>query len=125
VTENEIGTTVVDAAIGVHRELGAGLLESVYEAVLAHELRQVGLDVRRQVVIPIRYRGIVFEEGFRADMIIDSRVILELKSIEAVNNSHKKQLLTYLRLTQMKLGYLLNFGQSLMKNGIVRVANGL
>ena len=123
--ENEIGKIVVDSAIKVHRELGPGLLESVYEAVMAHELKEAGLEVQRQVAIPIRYRDLVFEEGFRADMVVASKVILELKSVESLNNSHKKQLLTYLKLTRLKLGFLLNFSESLMKNGIVRIVNGL
>ena len=125
VTENEIGKIVVDSAIKVHRELGPGLLESVYESVMAHELQDAGLEVQRQVAIPIRYRDLVFEEGFRADMIVASKVILELKSVESLNNSHKKQLLTYLKLTRLKLGFLLNFSESLMKNGIIRIVNGL
>ena len=124
-TENEIGTKIVDTALLIHRELGSGLLESVYETVLAHELEQRGLDIQRQVAIPISYKRIMFDEGFRADMIINSRVIIELKSIEQLNNAHKKQLLTYLRLAGLKLGYLLNFGQPLMKSGVVRVVNGL
>jgi GxxExxY protein len=103
-TENQIGRIVVDAALTVHRELGPGLLESVYEVILAHELRNRGLEVERQVPISIEYRGARFEEGFRADMVIEGKVILDLKSIETVNNAHKKQLLTYLRLSGCKLG---------------------
>lgn len=124
-TENEIGTIVVESAIAVHRELGPGLLESVYEVVLAHELRQRGLRVERQVPIPIKYRGLIFDEAFKADIIVENKVILELKSVEQVTPVHKKQLQTYLRLTALKLGYLLNFGESLMRNGITRVVNGL
>jgi len=124
-TENEIGRIVVDAALTIHRELGPGLLESVYEAVLARELTARGLRVERQVPISIEYRGIQFDEGFRADMIVENMVILELKSVESITNVHKKQLLTYLRLTGMKLGFLLNFGEAFMKNGIVRVINGI
>ena len=123
--ENEIGRKVVDAAIAVHRELGPGLLEIVYEVILARELQERGLRVERQVSVPIAYRGIHFNEGFRADIIVESKVIVELKSIESVNNAHKKQLLTYLRLTGKKLGFLLNFGEGLMKDGIVRTVNGL
>lgn len=89
-TENEIGKVVVDAALSVHRELGPGLLEGVYEAVLAHELRECGLRVDRQVGVPIEHHGMRFDEGFRADLIIESKVILELKSVEDVNNAHKK-----------------------------------
>jgi GxxExxY protein len=122
--ENDIGAIVIDCAVKLHRELGPGLLESVYETVLAHELEERGLRVKRQVTVPIEYHGIRFEEGFRADLIVDRKVILELKSIERVTNAHKKQLLTYLRLTGMKVGYLLNFGEGLMKDGITRIING-
>jgi GxxExxY protein len=124
VNENDIGTIVVDCAVKLHRDLGPGLLESVYEAILAHELKARGLQIERQVTVPIAYHGIQFEEGFRADLIVDRKVILELKSIEHVTNAHKKQLLTYLRLTGMKVGYLLNFGEALMKDGITRIING-
>lgn len=123
-TENEIGTIVVDCAVKIHRELGPGLLESVYEAVLSHELKSRGLNVDRQVPVPIDYQGIRFEEGFRADLVVNGKVIVELKSVERVTNAHKKQLLTYLRLTGMKIGYLLNFGEALMKAGITRIING-
>ncbi|MGR3179434.1 MAG: GxxExxY protein [Candidatus Anammoxibacter sp.] len=122
--ENEIGKIVVDAAIMVHRELGSGLLESVYEVVLAYEIEKRGLSVNRQVVVPIEYQGIKFEEAFRADIIVEKKVILELKSVESVTKAHKKQVLTYLRLADCKLGYLLNFGESLMKDGISRIING-
>lgn len=123
--ENAIGKIVVDVAIQIHRELGSGLLESVYEVVLAKELENRGLSVRRQVPVPIAYRGIRFDEGFRADIIVEDRVILELKSIEQVAKVHSKQTLTYLRLTGLRLGFLLNFGAALMKDGIERVVNGL
>lgn len=103
-TENEIGKIVVDAAVSVHRDLGPGLLETVYEVVLAHVMRQHGLAVERQVPVPIEYCGIRFDEGFRADIIVENKVILELKSVQTVSNAHKKQLLTYLRLTGLKLG---------------------
>ena len=122
--ENEIGTIVVDEAIRLHRELSPGLLESVYEAILARRLAKQGLSVKRQISIPIEFDGERFEEGFRADLIIEAKVIIELKSVERVNNAHRKQLLTYLKLTGMKLGYLLNFGEELMKHGIIRTING-
>jgi GxxExxY protein len=125
VTENEIGTIVVSAAIQVHRALGPGLLESVYEVVLAHELEQRGLQVERQVIVPIVYQGIQFNEGFKADIIVNEKVVIELKSVEHVTSAHKKQIQTYLRLTGCKLGYLLNFGEALMKEGITRAVNGL
>jgi GxxExxY protein len=124
-TENEVGAQVVDAAIGIHRELGPGLLETVYEVILARELRHRGLSVERQVPIAIEYQGIRFDEGFRADIVIDDKVIVEIKCVERLNNAHKKQLLTYLRLTGMRLGYLLNFGESMLKDGITRTVNGL
>lgn len=124
-TENEIGKIVVDAAIHVHRELGPGLLETVYEMIFAQELRTRGLQVERQVPVAVEYNGLRFEEGFRADIVVERKVVLELKSVEAVSNAHKKQLLTYLRLMNMRLGFLLNFGSGLMKYGITRVANHL
>jgi len=124
-TENDIGAAVVDTAVAVHRGLGPGLLESVYEVILAHELQERGLQVDRQVPIAIEYRGVMFDEGFRADLVIEEKVIVELKTVEKVNNAHKKQLLTYLRLSGCKLGFLLNFGAALMKEGIVRTVNGL
>jgi GxxExxY protein len=124
-TENEIGTACIAAAITVHRELGSGLLESVYEHALMHELTSRGLSVERQVPISITYKQVVFSDAFRADLIVEKKVILELKSVEEINNAHRKQLLTYLRLSGLKLGYLLNFGAELMRQGIVRTANGL
>src|SRR6266545_7622153 len=124
-TENEVGRLVVDAAIAVHRELGPGLLETIYEVILAYQLREHGLRVERQVPIPIEYRGIKFDEAFRADILVEGKVVLELKSIEQVTRAHKKQLQTYLRLTGHKLGFLLNFGEALMKRGITRAVNGL
>ncbi|MBC8553546.1 MAG: GxxExxY protein [Candidatus Brocadiales bacterium] len=124
-TENEIGKVVVDAGIEVHKALGPGLFETVYEVVLTYELKRHGLNVERQVSIPIEYDGIKFDEGFRADIIIENKVILELKSVESVTKAHKKQVLTYLRLTGCRLGYLMNFGEDLMKYGITRIVNGL
>ena len=122
--ENEIGKIIVDCAVTLHKELGPGLLESVYEVILAHELEKCGLVVERQATIPIEYHGISFPEGFRADIVVDGKVIIEVKSVESINRAHKKQLLTYLRLTGYKLGYLLNFGEALMKDGISRIING-
>jgi GxxExxY protein len=123
--ENEIGAVIVDASIEVHRLLGPGLLESVYESALAHELALRGLSVQSQVPIDVAYKGIRFEQGFRADLIVEKLVVIELKSVEQVSAAHRKQLQTYLRLTDLKLGFLLNFGASLMKEGIVRAVNGL
>lgn len=124
-TENEIGKIIVNAAIAIHKELGPGLLESVYELVLAAELEGCGLAVQRQQSIPINFKGREFKEGFRADILVENKVIIEMKSIEKINNSHKKQLLTYLRLSGKKLGFLLNFGDVLMKDGIIRTVNNL
>jgi GxxExxY protein len=124
-TENEIAKEVVDAAYKVHTTLGPGLLESVYEVVLAHALKQRGMVAEKQVPVSIRYESIVFDEGFRADIIVEDKVILELKSVERVAPVHKKQLLTYLRLADKRLGLLINFGEELIKTGISRVVNGL
>jgi len=123
--ENSIAAIIVDTSVRIHAELGPGLLENAYESVLAFELGKQGLSVERQVPIPLVWRGMMIEDSFRADIIINKKVIIEVKSIEKVNPVHKKQVLTYLRLTGMKLGLLLNFGEVLMKNGIFRVVNGL
>ena len=123
--ENDIAREIVDAAYQIHVALGPGLLESVYEVVLAHELEKRGLAVARQQEIPIVYDGIVFDHGYRADLVVDEKVIIEIKSVEARNPVHHKQLLTYLRLAQKLLGLLINFGAPLIKNGIHRIANGL
>ncbi len=124
-TENEIGKVVVDTALHIHRELGPGLLESVYEAILAHELRSKNLAVERQVSIPVEYRGLRFDKGFRIDLLVENKVIIEIKCVETINNAHRKQLLTYLRLAHRRLGYLLNFGEPMMKSGITRIVNRL
>ena len=122
--ENRIGDYVIQEAIRLHKELGPGLLESVYEVLLAHRLRQRGIRVERQVSVPIEFDGLRFEEGFRADLIVEGKVLVELKSVAEVRPAHKKQVLTYLKLTELKLGYLLNFGAVLMKDGIFRIING-
>ena len=123
--ENEIAKIIVDAAFQVHKRLGPGLLESVYEIVLGYELKKRGLKVERQVPVAIAYDDIKFDEGFRTDLIVEEKVILELKSVEKVGLVHKKQLLTYLRLADKKLGLLINFGSELIRNGISRIVNGL
>ena len=122
--ENKIGSVVVDCAVALHQDLGPGLLETVYEVTLARALERRGLSVQRQVAVPIEYEGEIFAEGFRVDLIVQGKVLLELKSVERVTPAHKKQLLTYLRLTGLKLGYLLNFGEALMRDGITRTING-
>jgi GxxExxY protein len=109
----------------VHTTLGPGLLESVYVAVLGYEIHKRGLPVARQVPVAVRYDALVFEEGFRADLVIAERVIVEVKSTEATHPVHKKQLLTYLRLSGKRLGLLINFGLPLLKDGVTRVVNGL
>jgi GxxExxY protein len=124
-TENELARIVVDASFKIHKALGPGLLESVYEAVLARELARRGLRVVRQQIIPICYEDLTFDEGFRADLIVNDLLILEIKSIEQVAGVHKKQLLTYLRLTSKRLGLLINFGEEVIRDGIFRVVNGL
>jgi GxxExxY protein len=124
-TENETGTIIVDSAVAVHRATGPGLLESVYEAILARELAHRGLHVLRQAPMRIVYGGLVFDEGFRADLLVENKVIIELKSVDRVMPAHRKQVQTYLRLSGCRLGYLLNFGAPLMKSGIFRCANGI
>ena len=122
---NEISQIIVDTALRVHRALGPGLLESVYLEVMVHELRKRGLEVEKEVPVPVVWEDVKLEVGFRADMIVAGLVIVELKSVESVSSAHKKQLLTYLRLADKKLGLLINFGADLLKDGIFRVVNGL
>lgn len=123
--ENEIGKQIVNAAYQIHVELGPGLLESVYEIVLAEELSSLGLQIERQKPIPIRYKQMQFDEGFRADIIVENQVLIELKSIESVSRVHSKQVLTYLKLLDYRLGFLINFGESLVRDGITRLVNRL
>jgi len=123
--ENDIARQVIDAAYRVHQSLGPGLLESLYEVVLAHELEKRDLGVKRQVPVAVIYDGIRFDEGFRADLVIEDSVILELKSVERLQAVHKKQLLSYLRLADKRLGLLINFGEAWLRDGIARVVNGL
>lgn len=123
--ENKIARIVVGAALQVQKDTGQGLTESVYEIILADELEQRGLSNDRQVTIPIRNKGRILDEGFRADIIVENKAVIELKSAEKVKDVHKQQLLTYLKLSGKKLGLLINFGEILMKNGITRVVYGL
>jgi len=123
--ENEISSIVVDTAIYLHKKLGPGLFENVYEVVLMKLLTKKGLSVQRQVSIPIEFEGEQFDEGFRADLFIEGKVMIELKSVEKITDVHKKQLLTYLKLTNTELGFILNFGAELMKDRIVRIINGI
>jgi len=124
-TENAIAKEVVDAAFRIHTTLGPGLLESVYETVLAYELDRKGLRIVRQQPIPVVYESVRIDAGFRADLIVEDKVIVEVKSIELLAPVHKKQLLTYLRLADKRLGLLINFQVALIKDGITRIVNGL
>jgi GxxExxY protein len=124
-TENELGEAVIGAAMKVHSALGPGLLESAYELCLSHEIERRGLVAGRQVSIPVRYESLVIENGYRIDLLVDNRVVVELKAIEALLPVHRAQLLSYLRLGGFKLGYLLNFDVAHMRDGIARVVNGL
>lgn len=119
----EVARLTVDAAFKIHNELGPGLLESVYEAILAKELSLQGLFVERQKSVPIQYHGQRFDEGFRLDLLVDEQLIVELKSVETIHPVHPKQLLTYLRLMNLSLGLLINFGAPLLKEGLKRVVN--
>jgi GxxExxY protein len=122
---DDITGAVVDAAMKIHMELGPGLLESVYEAVLARALERRGFHVRRQQVIRFEYDGMVFEEGFRVDLLVEDRVVVELKSVEKIAPVHSKQVLTYLRLMNLPVGLLVNFGAATLKEGLHRIVNHL
>jgi len=124
-TENELSKLFLNIAFKVHTALGPGLLESAYENILCYELEKNNIPFERQMDVPIRYDNKIFSNAFRADLILDHKVIIELKSVETLNDVHKKQLLTYLKLTGIKLGLLINFNEKLLKNGIVRIVNGL
>ncbi len=123
--ENEISKVVVNCCLKVHKFLGPGLLESVYEEALAYELLRVGLQVQRQYPVPVYYGGITLPLGFRIDLLINQKLVIEIKSVEALLPVHYKQIITYLKLADIKLGLLVNFNVELIKNGIKRVANGL
>jgi GxxExxY protein len=124
-TENELARIVVDVCLRIHRKLGPGLLESAYAAVLAHELRKTGLSVERQVPLPLCWDGTLIDDCYSADMIIEDKLLLELKSVEKLNPVHMKQVITYLRVSGLKLGLLINFGAELIRDGIVRIVDGL
>ena len=124
-TANDVARQIVDAALKVHKAFGPGLLESVYEAVLASELRKRGLGVVRQQAIPLIYDEVDLEIGFRADLVVEGLVIVEVKSVETIAPVHKLQLLTYLRLADKRLGLMINFNVPLIRDGITRVVNGL
>ena len=124
-TENELSKIIVNTAYQIHYELGPGLLESVYEEIMFYELCEQGLKVERQKGIPVIWNDLKMNVGFRADLIVENKVIIELKSVEAIAPVHPKQLLTYLKLTNLKLGLLINFNESLIKKGITRIVNNL
>jgi len=124
-SENEISRIVVDVSYKIHTKLGPGLLESVYEAILYYELSKCGLVVERQKPLPVIWDEVCLDIGFRTDLVIEGKVIVEIKSVEQITNVHPKQLLTYLKVTGMKLGLLINFNESLIKNGITRIVNNL
>ncbi len=119
--DERIARLIVDAAYTVHKTLGAGLLESVYETCLCHELGKRGVTYKRQVIVPLVYDGIKFAEGFRLDILVEEHIICELKSVERMENVHLSQMLTYLKLTGNRLGFLINFNVSLIKNGLRRI----
>jgi len=124
-TENELSKIIVDAAFKIHSRLGPGLLESVYEEIMFFELNKGGLNVERQKAIPVFWDNMKMDIGFRADLIIEKKVIIEIKSVEIIAPVHPKQLLTYLKITGLKLGLLLNFNEALIKDGITRIVNNL
>ena len=124
-SENEIAKIIVDCCFKIHTKLGTGLLESVYEEILCYELTNRNLKYKRQKGIPVLYNDLKMDLGFRADIIVENKVIIELKSLETLAPVHSKQLLTYLKITDLKLGLLINFGSALIKNGIHRIVNKL
>ncbi len=124
-TENQIAKIVVDLVYNIHRELGPGLFESVYETILIHELEKLGMKAKNQIILPIVYKDISLQKGFRVDIMVKNKVLVELKSLEILPAMSRKQLLTYLRLSHKRLGLLINFGCEYIKDGIFRVVNGL
>ncbi len=124
-TENELSKIIVDTCYRIHVELGPGLFESVYEEILNYELKHKGLVVSRQQAIPLVWHEIKMDQGFRADLIVENKVLIEIKSVETIAPVHQKQVLTYLKLTGLKLGLLINFNEALIKNGITRIVNNL
>lgn len=123
--DEKVGKLVLDCAFKVHSALGPGLLESAYEACLAHELKHYGLDVKQQVTLPVIYEGIRLDAGYRLDLLVDNRVVVELKAVNKLTDLHKAQIISYLKLGDFVLGYLLNFNVNSLKDGIKRVVNGV
>lgn len=124
-TENEISYQVIGKAIEIHRKIGPGLLESAYEKILCHELNKLGLNVKSQLTLPVEWDGIFIEKAYRLDLLVEEKVIFELKSVDQITNVHLSQLKTYLKLSGLKLGLIINFRSELLKNGIHRVVNQL
>lgn len=124
-TENELSSIIIGAAIEVHTSLGPGLLESAYEACLFYELQQIGLNVRRQVELPIIYKNVEIKVGYRLDIIVEDKIIVELKSVSALHDIHTAQMLTYLKLTNIGLGLIINFNETRIKHGLKRIVNNL
>jgi len=124
-TENQIATIVLDYAFEIHRALGPGLLESAYQKCLYMDLKSEGFKVEKEVVLPIRYKELEIEQGYRIDLLVEDKVVVELKAVDAIIDKHKAQLLTYIKLGEYKLGLLINFNETLLKNGIKRIVNNL
>lgn len=124
-SENEISSKIIGAAIEVHKQLGPGLLESTYETCLAYELKQMGLDVKQQQALPVVYKEVKLDAGYRIDLLIENKVIIEIKSVEALADIHTAQLLTYLKLKDLKLGLLINFNSVRVIDGLKRIVNNL
>ena len=124
-TENEISSKIIGACIEVHKQLGPGLLESTYEVCLAHELKLIGLDLQQQIALPVVYKGIKLNAGYRIDMIVENKVIIEIKSVDALAPIHTAQILTYLKLKEIKLGLLINFNSVKLVDGLKRIVNNL
>jgi GxxExxY protein len=124
-TEEDVGRVVLDCAMKVHRALGPGLLESAYESCVALELRDAGLEIERQLSLPLKYKGITADTGYRLDLLVSGLVVVEVKAVEAISDLHRAQLLSYLKLGGWRLGYVLNFNVCMMRDGVRRMVNGL
>lgn len=122
-TEDELSTIIIGCAIEVHRKLGAGLLERAYQECLVYELSQHGLSIQKELVLPITYKELKIDQGYRIDILVESKVVIEIKTVECLHNAHFAQLLTYFKFGKYKLGLLLNFNEAILKNGIKRVIN--
>lgn len=123
--ENELSKVVFEAGLKIHKNLGPGLFEHVYEEYMFYELQKIGLNIEKQKLLPIKYEDLIIENAYRLDIIVENKLILEIKSVEFINPSHKAQLLTYLKMTNCKLGLLINFQNDTFKSGVTRVVNGL